>query len=187
MDAMDDTCNWGDPYIGLRWAAETVEGFIQVSMGTAAGAQGGMNTTLHNPTIWENIASACRDFIYWSKPWNFLPWVYSVTVYPAVKWLRDHVINPLKDAIAAKIESVKNAVGGLGWDLYWRFVGWYAWGQGKIRDLTTWGREKALPAIAGLGHKISDLPHTLYSYFVGWYTWGQGKIGDQDPVAILKN
>ncbi|MBA7659012.1 hypothetical protein ES703_66975 [subsurface metagenome] len=46
---------WGDPYIGLRWAAESVEVFQQIAFDTPRFCWDAGHTTLGSPDIWEDI------------------------------------------------------------------------------------------------------------------------------------
>jgi len=181
MDTIEDARNWGDPYIGLHMAAQAVQRFTEIAVDTPLFARQGMYSALGSPSIFDTIANAIGSVAHWIQPRHWAPWIWGLTVAPAIGWLREYVFNPLRSTIEYWLSSVRSAVSGIGWDLYGRFVGFIASGLGKIGDLVNWLRFEAVPAIADVGRYIAGIPESIYSWFAGSIEWIKDQLRQLGP------
>jgi len=113
MDAMEDARNWGDPYIGLRLAAEQCQGFISIAVDTPRQALAGVGSALGSPGVFEDIARFLDSLLYWVRPYNFFPFVYSITVKPALEWLKNELWAKIQRFAMDEIVIIQNWLAGL--------------------------------------------------------------------------
>jgi len=153
---------WGDPYVGLRWAAESVEVFQQIAFETPRFCWDAGHTTLGSPDIWEDIKNffqAIADFF--TSP---VGWVRGVA-YP---WLIGAIA-----AIQAYIYDIRDVIADVWWNA-WTFVfgpeSWlqrtaYPWLQGKVAIIQT--------VLYDIRNDIADLWNNAWASLFGPEGWIQ--------------
>jgi len=130
---------WGDPYIGLRWAAESVQVFQQIAFDTPRFCWDAGHTTLGSPDIWEDIKNffqSIADFFTSPTGWirlDFYNWIRS-----ALATISSYILD-IYDAIA------------MVWNNAWDFV----FGP------ESWLRKTAYPWIQGIGTIINTVLYDI--------------------------
>ena len=153
---------WGDPYIGLRWAAESVQVFQDIAFDTPRFCWDAGHTTLGSPDIWEDIANFFRGILdFFASPAG---WVLGVA-YPWIVGALATIQAYLYD-IGDIITAVWNNV----WDYVFGPESWlqatvYPWLQGKLAILQT--------VLYDIRNDIADLWNNAWAFVFGPESWLQ--------------
>ncbi len=150
MPTLEGDRNWGDLYLGLHLAAQTCEGLATVSAGRSMFVLEAQRVSLGMASIWDPIADFCKTALWWLKPWNVGPWVWTNWLRPGVQWLRTHLLEP-----------------ALEWGIFW--LGWVLnWAARLYAGVVDWAKLE----LDSVKMRIDGMRNSLWSrYFPDRYPW----------------
>ncbi|GAJ05152.1 unnamed protein product, partial [marine sediment metagenome] len=147
---------WGDPYIGLRWAAESVEVFQQIAFDTPRFCWDAGHTTLGSPDIFTDIKEFLENL--WNQVFGPTGWIQR-TVYP---WIQGAIAT-----IQTYIFDIYDAI-AMVWNNAWDYVfgpeSWlqktaYPWIQGQLAILNT--------VLYDVRNVIAEVWNNIWNYVFG--------------------
>ncbi len=162
MDTGQDREIWGDPYIGLRWAAEIPLEFAHIATHTPLFLLDAGHRTLGSPDVFTDI----RDFLrnIWDSIFGPEGWIQR-TVYP---WFQNAFAT-----ISAYIYDVRDVIADI-WNNAWNYVfgpeSWlqrtaYPWLQGRFAILST--------VLYDIRNSITEVWNNAWNYVFGPDSWLQ--------------
>ncbi len=198
MDTSQDREIWGDPYIGLRWAAETPLEFARIATHTPLFLLDAGHRTLGSPGILEVIRDFLDSLLRLFDPWHIKEWLFDEGIVPIWFLIQTHVINPaltwmetwytyfhdqvegLRDwwseSIWPKIHDIWVSLVSIPHVIVDALTPWYTYFHAQIEGLRTWWSTSIWPRIRDIWVSLVSIPHVIVDAFTGWYTYFHDQV-----------
>jgi len=173
---MEDRSNWGDLYIGLHLAAQTVQGVNEIAVTMPLWAMRGRYSTLGSPSIWEDIAIFFRGIGAYLSPWHWATDLFVWALNPVLAWVEKSIIRPWT------VVSGSNWVSFSVWvSMWWEFIKAEARARfdsiiQPFTNLKAWFVNDFPKEVTKIKDAVLGLPLLIYNYFAGWLNWGKSQI-----------